>query len=1276
MKKKLLLFLIVSFLTFGFLISTKKCLANLTKNSSYTTNDYSVSISEIEGLLFSSNINFSAKIGTGSINPLLLNEVFRIFEEETTINYTIKGAEIETKTVKASWSDDLSSPSTCNSEEIVYQINGKTHKFKACGKKPAYLINSSNSNILECNLSQSQCKGISIGNAIANYQLKNSPFKLWHHSSDTNLWKEVSSIEIPQSPFINWDVSVKPPPPTVDFYADKENVLYGQDTSIHWNSNGASTCKASGDWTGNQATSGFRNTGTLLADKLYVLECENSGGKTSRIVEITVDSQPFSPDINFSADPPLVDDGDSSSLTWSAENADLCLASGDWSGVKSTTGTEDTGSLSDDTYSYNLNCTNSSNLSSLRIVNVSTFKENIAPPEIISFKSSEATNEVDSVKKVEISWESRNASHCKADGDWSGEKNIFGSELVGPINAARKDYLLTCSNEGGRITALLTIMNTEFNPKPRVSVEILENPIPWGTKPTIKWSSENATECYGFDKNTWSWKNKKIPLLGQDTPYDTATGENMTVYVSCIGPGGTTQASATAPTTESGPLLVELSADQSTISYDGSVNLSWNFENAHYCKKENDQDLSAWNWYSWSAEKHEPKQGITTINNIRANTIFSFRCDGRNESKRIDVAINVDSSTAPPELSQYLPVLQIWADPDFLETPNTSTIHWKAENAIGCQASYPEGTHYDSSKWYYRWKNPWMDGYKDTEGSSSVPSSFPIERTSDYILDCWNFKGSVRGVATVTVASPVHLDFEATPQKIPYKSSAFLKWHSKNAVACKASGGWGGSKNPKGDVQEIKYLTNDREFTLTCEDKDGNETSKTVSVEVVKTNNNYHLSLWSDKYIYALNENGTVYWDSSLDYCVSSGDWDQGVRPGSGNKTFKIDYKEGKRDILMTCSNKEKQHFNDPDYFEIASLITLYVKDSNTINQPQVGLDLWADTYFTTASNPQTKIHWTSNNATYGSTCTASSSANDWVGQTHLNGSFLTEPLTKKEFYTLHCTGPGGSSERTIFISHGVGNQPGPDVNLTVDDPFPPADGDGKVKVSWQVSNLASNCWSESDNSNINNWSSTNFLSEKGYASLEPLEIFPINQKTELTLFCEGSGGLTSKKVIITPSKLLICPNPANINLNSADRRKQLTAWLTESSADCSNILIKAREDITTDYTLTTTNYETSWSVSDESKATISEGLIMAISSPSDNDSVTVTAKNRSLTGQSLVNMVRLINCWKCDKDTNSCSSEAIFGDSCSGNYFDSQSSCVNTCGERNNLGGWKEINP
>lgn len=86
--------------------------------------------------------------------------------------------------------------------------------------------------------------------------------------------------------------TVSSPPPTVILTASPNPVAYGNPTTLTWSTAYATSCTASGAWTGAKATSGMSVTGGLTSSRTYTLTCSGPGGSTSRSRTVTVNPPP------------------------------------------------------------------------------------------------------------------------------------------------------------------------------------------------------------------------------------------------------------------------------------------------------------------------------------------------------------------------------------------------------------------------------------------------------------------------------------------------------------------------------------------------------------------------------------------------------------------------------------------------------------------------------------------------------------------------------------------------------------------------------------------------------------------------------------------------------------------------------------------------------------------------------------------------------------------------------------------------------------------------
>lgn len=83
-------------------------------------------------------------------------------------------------------------------------------------------------------------------------------------------------------------VITQSPIPTVSLAASPNSVTAGSASTLSWTSTNATTCSASGSWSGNKNTSGSAATGNLSVTSSYKLSCTGGGGAATVSVTVTV----------------------------------------------------------------------------------------------------------------------------------------------------------------------------------------------------------------------------------------------------------------------------------------------------------------------------------------------------------------------------------------------------------------------------------------------------------------------------------------------------------------------------------------------------------------------------------------------------------------------------------------------------------------------------------------------------------------------------------------------------------------------------------------------------------------------------------------------------------------------------------------------------------------------------------------------------------------------------------------------------------------------------
>ena len=285
--------------------------------------------------------------------------------------------------------------------------------------------------------------------------------------------------------------------PEIRLTAEPGTIDYKGTFTMSWTATAVDYCIASGDWSGNIKSSGSKTLGPLTRDSFYILNCFYSGNAVSDSVSVKVRA-PEIPQVNLSASPLSIAFQDSTTITWSSEHVENCMATGDWSGQKELNGSVRIEALETDS-EFRLICSGPqgevSDSVAINVVEagISVPRVNLtATPATISYNGS-----------TTLSWNSLNADICRASGNWFGSKARSGTQTITQLNSDSR-FILSCTIAGGGGGEGVDAVEVRVAPAPPPTVKLTANPrqVSINGSATLRWSSSHADSCIAI--GDWS----------------------------------------------------------------------------------------------------------------------------------------------------------------------------------------------------------------------------------------------------------------------------------------------------------------------------------------------------------------------------------------------------------------------------------------------------------------------------------------------------------------------------------------------------------------------------------------------------------------------------------------------------------------------------------------------------------------------------------------------------------------------------------------------------
>lgn len=616
-------------------------------------------------------------------------------------------------------------------------------------------------------------------------------------------------------------------PPTLSLTAAPLRVPIGSTSRLSWTTERATSCTASGGWSGGRATSGSEATAAISGPTSFTLSCTGPGGQTSSTV--TVDTYPI-PAATLTAEPTQVASGGRSVLRWSSRDATACEATSTpaslWSGSRPTSGEVTIDPILQSS-AFQIRCTGPGGFANaFATVNV------IPKPTVVL---SSLVPEVGRGQAAMISWRTLNATTCVASNDWSGAKSLNGDERVA-FAQAEGLFTLSCDGPGGTTAQSVTVARSLFCKIPVMAFDLEPRRVAAGGTTNLSWYSTDADSCSASQ----GWSGAK-PLFGSETspPINSDTQYSL----SCVGLGGQTTYSRLAGLNGSSATLpyVYLQSKYRDIvpgATGADLELAWTSSGVTSCTASG----------GWSGSRSV--SGGEFLRPVTQPTAFTLSCTGPGgtASSEVQVGIAPNGNQAPVVRPD---VISVPEGAQFQRIDLASAYFGNDEDTDGCLVGYTYGgkSDYDFARWAtgYFGENEtmWFRATEDLSGdlteiyslqdntgqqSPYTTATFRIEPEDDLPVLGDDHVSLIAGTASVTVPLTLNdrgLDYPYSLNIVrpPANGSASLSisvgiatdvWFAQRAVYRPSAG----------------FVGRDS-FEYSVVDSDGDRATATVTIDVL-----------------------------------------------------------------------------------------------------------------------------------------------------------------------------------------------------------------------------------------------------------------------------------------------------------------------------------------------------------------------------------------------------------------------------------------------------------
>jgi uncharacterized repeat protein (TIGR01451 family) len=562
------------------------------------------------------------------------------------------------------------------------------------------------------------------------------------------------------------------------------------------------------------------------------------------------------------------------------------------------------------------------------------------------------------------------------------------------------------------------------NQNPTVTLTANPTTINSGSSSTLSWSSTNANYC----STSWNWTTTTSGSSTVSPTYST------NYSVTCYGATGTTPATSSAtvnviPNTVQNQPTVQITADNSSVDYNGSTIVRWSSQNATSC-------TANYGTNGWSGSKNT--SGSFNTGALTSATTYGITCSNGVGSASDAVTVSVGNQQLYPSgVLNVVPSSCVISAGQSTCTVSGAT--WTTSNvtsplvvdrntnsilSTAANRSTPMTVWVAYPQTIFDLKNG--GALLDTKTAYATCAS----QTS------WN--GSVCA-ANIVVQNPT-VTLTANPTNILSGQSATLSWSAQNATSCYAP--WTSSSATSGSATVSPVGTTT--YNVTCVNSNGVQATASAIVTVTQQTQTPVNGGWSE---WTPQNTQCGYSGVQVRTCTNPSPANGGANcsgPSTQAYTNAQCVYNGGGDNTNTNTNNNSSNnsstntntniINFPSYPPAPTYPTYqppvyqppivyptyptYPTYQPPItypvanNQPTVGISADRETV---SPNESTFIRWYTNNAT---SCVASGGSIGWAGVKDIGpGSFYTGSLSDTRTYTITCSNGYGSASDSVTVS-------------------------------------------------------------------------------------------------------------------------------------------------------------------------------------------------------------------------------------------------------------------